>query len=170
MRKIVLFTMIVLLLSVVFVFAQKTKTDFSGEWTLNADKSEMGDVGRRGGGMGVSKMTVEQKGDKLIVESFRKNRDGDEVSSKNTYTLDGKKCKNEGNFGTTESIVKWGKDGKMLTIESTMKFSRGDREMTMESTEKWSLDNGVLTVETTRSTPRGERTSKAVYDKVKKDK
>lgn len=170
MRKIALFTMIVLLLSTVFVFAQETKTDFSGEWALNADKSENGGGGRRGGGMSASKMIVEQKSDKLIVESFRKNRNGDDVSTKNTYTLDGKKCKNKGNFGMSESVIKWENGGKMLTIESTMHFSRGDRDFTMESTEKWSLDKDVLTIETTRSTPRGERTSKAVYDKVKKAK
>ena len=86
------------------------------------------------------------------------------------YTLDGKKSKNDLNFGTQESVAKWSKDGKMLVIESTMDISRGDRDITIESTEKWSLDKDTLTIERTRSTPRGDRTSKAVYDKVKKEK
>ena len=47
-----------------------------------------------------------------------------------------------------------------------MNMSRGDREFTMESKAVWSLDEDALTIVTTRSTPMGERTSTAVYDKV----
>lgn len=171
MRAIALFTVVVLLVGSVVVSAQEKKVDFSGTWVLNADKSDLGGGrGGRRGGMAVSKMLVEQKDEKLIVENFRQNRDGEDVSTKLTYTLDGKKCKNELNFGTQESVVKWTKDGKTLTIESTMSMSRGDREFTMESTEKWSLDKDILTIETTRSTPRGERKSKAIYNKSEKKK
>ena len=171
MRLIALFTVAVLLLGAIVVSAQEAKPNFSGEWVLNADKSTQpeGPGGRRGGMM-ASKMTIEQKDNQLIIESVRKNRDGEDVSTKATYTLDGKKCKNDTNFGTRESTANWSKDGKMLTIESTMNMSRGDREFTMESTEKWSLDKNVLTIETTSSSPRGERTSKAVYHKVEKKK
>lgn len=171
MRFIALFTVVILLLGAIVVSAQEAKPNFSGEWILNADKSTQpeGPGGRRGGMM-ASKMTIEQKDNQLIVESVRKNRDGEDVSTKATYTLDGKKCKNDSNWGTRESIVNWSKDGKMLIIDSTMKMSRGDRDVTMESTEKWSLDKNVLTIVTTRSGPMGERTSKAVYDKVETKK
>lgn len=175
MKFIALFTVVVLLMGAVVVSAQETKPNFSGEWVLNAEKSNQGGEqggergGRRGGTM-VSKMNIEQKDNQLVVESIRKNRDGEEFSTKAIYTLDGKKCKNDTNFGTRESTANWSKDGKMLTIESTMNMSRGDREITMKSTEKWSLDKNVLTIEMTRSSPRGERTSKAVYDKVEKKK
>lgn len=180
MRVIALFTVAFLLISALVVGAQESKPNFSGEWALNAEKSDMGGDrsgqrsgergGRRGGGMLASKMIIEQQDNKLIVETFRKNRDGEDVSTKLTYTLDGKKSKNDLNFGTQESVAKWAKDDKTLVIESTMNMSRGDRDFTMESTEKWSLDKGTLTIERTRSTPRGERTSKAVYDKVEKEK
>lgn len=171
MKFISLFTLIVLLMGALVVIAQETKPNFSGEWVLNAEKSSQpeGSGGRRGGMM-ASKMNIEQKDNQLVVEKFRKNREGQEVSNKETYTLDGKKCKNESNFGTRESTVNWSKDGKMLIIESTMNMSRGGQEFTMNSTEKWSLDKNVLTIETTRSTPMGERTSKAVYDKVEQKK
>lgn len=173
MRSFVLFIIVVFLMSAVVVSAQEGKVNFSGEWTLNADKSEFGGGGGGGGrgggrGMGSSKMIVEQKDNALTVETFRQNRDGEEVSTTNTYTLDGKKSNNESNFGTTVSVVNWSKDGKTLTIESTMTGSRGGQEFTMESTAVWSLEGNILTVETTRSTPRGEMTSKAVYDKAVK--
>jgi len=172
MRSIALFIAVILLIGAFVVSAQESKVDFSGEWIINADKSDLGSDrgGRRGRGMAAFKMVVEQKDNKLVVETFRKNRDDEEVSTKLTYTLDGKKCKNDLNFGSQESVLKWSKDGKTLIIESTRTMSRGDREFTMESTEKWSLDKDTLTIESTRSTPRGERTSKVVYDKKKKEK
>jgi hypothetical protein len=171
--------MVLLLISACSETVQKGAINFSGEWTLNAEKSDMGAPrggdrpgdreGRRGGmGMGASKMTIEQKDNDLIVETLRQNRDGEEFSIKSTYTLDGKKSKNESNFGTRVSTAKWSKDCKMLTIESTMTMFREDQEFAMESTEKWSLHDNMLTIETTRSTPMGEMTSKAVYDKVNK--
>lgn len=171
MRIIALFTVVVLLLGAIVVSAQETKPNFSGEWVLSADKSDQpeGPGGRRGGMMAF-KMIIDQKDNQMIAEKFRKNRDGEDVSNKETYTLDGKKCKNDSNRGTRESTVNWSKDGKMLIIESTMKMSRGDQQFTLESTEKWSLDKNVLTIETTRTTPGGERTSKAVYDKMEKKK
>lgn len=179
MRVIALFTVALLLISALIVNAQESKPNFSGEWTLNAEKSDMGgdrggqrggERGGRGGGMMASKMIVEQQENKLVVETFRKNRDGEDVSTKLTYTLDGKKCKNDLSFGTQESTAKWAKDDKSLIIESTMNMSRGDRDFTMESTEKWSLDKETLTIERTRSTPMGDRTSKSVYEKVKLEK
>jgi len=114
-----------------------------------------------------SKMIVEQQDNKLVVETFRKNREGEDVSMKLTYNLNGKKSNNDLFFGSQESVASWSKDGKMLIIESTMNMSRGDRDFTMESTEKWSLENDTLTIETTRFTPMGERTSKAVFEKLK---
>ena len=86
-----------MLLSFAVVVAQE-KVDFSGTWIMNADKSDMGGGGDRGGrsggrgGMrgGSSKMIVKIDGKKMTVESFSKNRDGDDVSNIAKYTLDGK--------------------------------------------------------------------------------
>lgn len=171
MRHLSLFICVVLILSASVVSAQESPVDFSGKWVLNTDKSELGGrPGGRRGGMAASKMVVEQKDNKLVVESFRQNRDGEEVSTVYTYTLDGKECKNETNFGTQVSMSEWSKDKKTLTVTSEMTMSRGDREFAIESTAVWSLEKDTLTIVTTRSTPRGERTSKAVYDKAKEEK
>lgn len=171
MRFFAFVAVIVFMMGMLGIAAQDIKPNFSGEWILNADKSDQpeGPGGRRGGMM-AAKMIIEQKDKQLVVETFRKNRDGEDVSNKSTYTLDGKKCKNESTWGVRELTVTWSKDGNMLIIESTMKMSRGDRDFTMESTEKWSMDKNVLTIETTRSTPMGERTSKAIYNKVEPKK
>ena len=153
-----------LLLSVIVLNAKEGKVNFSGEWILNSDESDLGDGGRRRGMM-ASKMVVEQKGEKLVVESFRTNRDGEEVSTELTYTLDGKECKNEDDFRKTVSVAEWSEDGDILTITSKINISRGGNEFTMESIEKWSMDKKKLIIDSTISTSRGERTRKAVYYK-----
>jgi hypothetical protein len=166
MRYLVLLISGVILLSADVLSAQKSAVDFTGQWVLNEDKSDLGGgSGGRRRGMSASKMVVEQKEGKLVVEAFRTNRDGEEVSTASTYTLDGKECKNESENRTSVSVAKWSEDGKALTISSKMTFSRSGQEFTMESVEIWSLAEKTLTIETTRTSSRGERKSKAVYEK-----
>ena len=166
MRFITLFMVGILLLGAVAVMAQDVKVNFSGEWVLNTDKSEMGEG--RGRGRGASKMVVVQEGNKLMKESYRQNRDGEEVKTESVYTLDGKDCENESRFGTAISFTEWSKDCKTLTIETETNVSRGDMEFTMESYEDWSLKDNTLIIERTMSSPRGDRESTMVYDKVEK--
>ena len=161
---------VLLLMSAVLVNAQESQENFSGEWMLNADKSEFGEGrGGRRFGMAASKMVVQQENNKLVVESFRKNREGEEVSQESTYTLDGTECENESNFGSQVSWVYLSSDGKKIEFESTMTMSRGDREFIIESEEEWVLADGVLTITSTRSTPRGEMKTIAVYEKAKNE-
>ena len=170
MRYFALFLCAILFLNFTIIFAGDGKVNFSGEWTLNKDKSDLGDSGGRRRGRAATKLIIEQEDNKLVVEFFRQNRDGEEVSRKLTFTLDGKKNKNDMNFGDQVSTAEWSDDGKTLTIESKMTMSRGDREFTIESTANWSLVDDTLTIDSARTTPRGERKSKAVYNKTDKKK
>ncbi|HUU26960.1 MAG TPA: hypothetical protein VM123_04040 [archaeon] len=166
MRYLVLLTSAIFLFSASLLNAQKSPINFSGKWTLNAEKSDPGESsGRRRGGMPASKMNVEQKDNKLTVEDFRTNRDGEEVSTVSTYTLDGKECKNESSNRTSVSTASWSEDKKSLTISSAIAISRGGQEFNMKSTEIWSLTEGILTIKATRSSQMGERTTTAVYNK-----
>lgn len=161
----------VLLLGVVAVYAQDTKVNFSGTWIMNADKSDLGNFGGRGGrgGRGGGEprpMTVEMKDGKMIVTTSRPSRDGGDMETVMTYTLDGKECENEGfRNSTSVSVATWSKDGKTLTIKTETHMSWGDRDMTMNSEEIWSMDGDNLVVKSTRSTPRGDMESTRVYDK-----
>jgi hypothetical protein len=166
MRYLVILAGVVFLFSASVVNAQKGKVNFSGKWALNVEKSDLGETsGGRRGGMPASKMNVEQKGNKLTVEAFRKNQEGAEDSTVLNYTLDGKECKNEGNNRVSVSVVNLTDNGKTLTIASDVTVSRGGQEFTFKSTEIWSLAEGILTVKTTRTTQRGERVTTAVYNK-----
>ncbi len=167
MRFAGLFTIAILLMSAVSMSAQDNRVDFSGEWVLNTDKSDLGRGPRgRGGGMSPSKLIIEQKENQLVVKAFRKNRSGEDVTTESTYALDGKKSENKRGFGKQVSVTEWSEDGQTLKISSTMTMSRGDRKFTMESTETWALSKSTLIIETTRSTPMGEMTSKLVYEKA----
>ena len=171
MKYCTLLVTVFLVMSAVLVDAQDKQVNFSGEWVLNTDKSELGEgSGGRRRGMMPSKMVVLQEENKLVVESFRKNREGEEVSRESTYTLDGTECENESNFGKQVSWVYLSSDGKKIEFESTMTMSRGDMEFTIESEEEWILAGDVLTIKSTRSTPRGEMNTTSVYERVKDEK
>jgi hypothetical protein len=152
-----------------FLLGQDQKTDFSGTWNLDESKSEMGDSpGGRGRRMAINKMNVTQEDNKLTVESFRTNRDGEEISTTDVYTLDGKKCENKSENRTSVSTADWEEKGKSLLIITKMTFSRGDRSFTMDSETTWSIAEGNLILDSVRSTPRGEMKSKLVYTKEAK--
>ncbi len=149
------------------VFAGDAQANFSGEWSLNKDKSDQ-PSGRRRGRMAAAKMTVTQKDNNLTVERIYKRKNGKERTITEKFTLDGKKCTNEIMNRKRTSTVKWDKAGKSLIINSTMVFERQGRSFEMTMSENWSLANGgkSLLVESTSHTPRGDRSRKTFYDKV----
>ena len=87
--RITVVSAIILLCSIGFVSAEDGEINFAGEWILDAEKSEIpeGRGGRRG--WAATKMVITQEENKLVVESSRTNRNGEERVIKATYTLDG---------------------------------------------------------------------------------
>ena len=144
-------------------YAQGGKVDFSGEWLFNESKSDMGE-GRFGTS---SKLTIKQEGNNLTIERLRTGRDGQEMTSTQELTLDGKESEYTAGRGTRKSTVTWSDDGKSLTIKSTMVFDRDGETMEMKSVEQWKLIDGgkILSIDSSSSTPRGERKATMVYDK-----
>lgn len=140
------------------------ETDYSGEWTFNESKSNLGEGRFRGAS---PTLTVKQDGINLVIERVRRNREGQESKSTEKLTLDGKECKNDTGRGTRTSTASWSEDGKTLTINSVMVFDRGGETMEMKSAEVWELTDGgkSLTIKSTSSTPGGERKTTLVYDK-----
>jgi hypothetical protein len=146
---------------------QTGKSNFSGTWALNAEKSNLGGgqgapggQGQRGG-FGGGNFVAKQESNLLTVERTR----GDQtVTSK--YTLDGKECVNSTGRGESKSTATWSADGKKLSIATTRSFSRDGQTTEMKSVEEWTLTSpSVLTIATTSSTPNGERKTTMVYDK-----
>jgi hypothetical protein len=163
--------------------AQAGKADFSGSWTMNAEKSSLGQgqgqppqsqgqppqgqgqppqgQGQRMGGFGGGNFTAKQEANLLSVDRVR----GDQtVTSK--YTLDGKESINTTARGESKSVATWSADGKTLTIVTKRTFERDGQTTEMKTTEEWSLtDAKTLSIKTTSTSPNGERTNTIVYDK-----
>ena len=144
-------------------YAQDGKVNFSGEWSFNESKSDMGE----GRFPATSKLTIKQEGNNLTIERLRTGRDGQERKSTQELTLDGKESESDTGRGTRKSTVTWSEDGKTLTIKSTMLFDRDGETMEMKSIEQWNLTDGGknLSIESSSSTPMGEREATLVYDK-----
>ena len=151
-------------------------TDFSGTWRLDADASELPDVGGRGrlfggrrqgggggrGGPGLGggarTLVIVQTGAMLIVE-----QQSDRGSRAVTYRLDGEESTNSGPRGEQTTRSRW--DGAALVTEGTQSVSTPRGDFSLEFTERRTLsaDEQTLTVEATRSTPRGDIDTTLVY-------
>ena len=154
------------------VNAQGSKANFSGNWTFNAEKSQMGQPQGQGqgggmrGGFGGGNIVVKQEANLLSVEQTRQGQDGQSVTTTSKYTLDGKESVNTTGRGDSKSTATWAPDGKSLTIVTTRSFERDGQTTEMKTTEVWSLTSAnALSVTSTMNTPNGERKTTRVYDK-----
>jgi hypothetical protein len=145
--------------------AQSEKPNFSGNWKLDREKSELGTReggGRFRGGMPDS-VIIEHKEPQLIIKRKMSLPSGEERTIELKYTTDGKSNSNEGFRGmVTNSKSHW--EGETLVTESTTETQMG----IVETKEVRSLsgDGKTMTVElTTRGGPR-EGSRKLLFNRV----
>ena len=157
-----------LLLYAVVALAQDTKPNFAGDWTLDREKSEMGEPrpgpgggGGRGRGMGMGSFSITHDGDALVVKR-KVEFQGEERTFESHYTTDGKENVNEGFRGSSvKSKTHW--EGAKLVTESVMETPNGTRET--KEVRSLSPDGKTMTVEVTSKGGFGEGTRKMVYNK-----
>jgi len=169
MRVKTLVSILVIMLITAFTFAAKGKVNFSGEWSLNEEESDLPEGRRRGAS---ATLTINQKGNDLSIERVYTRRSGEDFTSKESLTLDGKESENTTFRFPRKSVANWSKDGKSLTIASTTIFEREGNEFEMLRTETWSVkEKGKkLSIEYTVNSPRGERQGTLIYNTVKAKK
>jgi hypothetical protein len=167
LMKVLSLTMMMAFIMPAMVNAQAGKTNFSGNWTMNADKSTMPDGGQGGGPrMGGGNLVVTQAANALTVERTRTGRDGQPVTTTMKYTLDGKECVNSSPRGESKSTATWSADGKSLTISTNMKMDFNGEAREMKSSEVWTLtDAKTLSVTSTRTGRNGDVKMTIIYDK-----
>ena len=141
------------------------KANFSGSWSLNEGKSELGQMSR----FTVRTVKTEQKDDAInISKTLPGFNGGEDITNKETLSFDGKESESTifGN-GKRKSTLKWADDGQSFTINANASFERNGQNFELKSTETWSLLDGgkTLSIVTVSSSSRGENTVKAVYDK-----
>jgi hypothetical protein len=157
----------VCLLATAFLFSftkVADKANFSGSWKLNEGKSELGDFGR----FTAKKIKVEQKDDAIAISKTAASRNGEDVTTSETLTFDGKTSETTV-FGSSKkkSTAKWSDDGKTLTISYNIAFERNGETVEIAGTETWTLaDEGkTLSLQTVTTSQQGERKTKGIYDK-----
>ena len=141
--------------------------NFSGEWKLNEQKSDLGEYGGR---FAAKKLKIEGQTDAMNVERVSTSQSGEEVTMKEKLTFDGKETESTV-FGSSKkkSTSKWSEDGQSLNVNSTILFDRNGEVTEIKLTEVYKLaDNGqALSVESTSNSSFGTNTMKLIYDKVK---
>lgn len=165
--------LLIALMMPVMLQAQAGKANFSGTWTMNAEKSQMGQGGGGfggggfgGGRMGGGDMVVKQDGNVLSVDRTRPGRDGgNPVTTTTKYTLDGKESVNASQMGDSKSVATWSSDGNTLKIVTTRSFDRDGQSMSFTQTEEWSMNGSNLSIKNTSTTPNGDMSTVMVYDK-----
>jgi dipeptidyl aminopeptidase/acylaminoacyl peptidase len=162
-------TLVLALMVPAMANAQAGKTNFAGNWTLNAEKSTQPQGGQGGGGgmrMGGGSFVATQDANVLTVVRTRTGQDGQPITTTMKYTLDGKESVNTSPRGDSKSVAKWSADGKSLTIETSRTMDMNGESRTVKSTEVWALtDSKTLTVSSTRQGPNGDVKSNMVFEK-----
>lgn len=132
------------------------KPNFSGEWKMNAEKSDYGTVPKP------EKMTrkIEHVEPNLRIVSTQSGPRG-ETSAELKLTIDGKERVNK--LGNVEVKTTIGWDGTVLCIDSKRPFQTGE----LVTQERWTLagDGKTLTIRTHIAAPRGATDITLVLDK-----
>ena len=134
-------------------FAQ---TNFSGTWSLNNEKSKLGEPSFAPKGI-----TIVQGENSLSIESHM-DWQGQEMVTNEKFTLDGKECVNPGMMETQKkSVVTLSDDKTTLKIVSKIDF----QDQTMTLTDVYKLENGALVQESSSSSSFGDMSETRVYNK-----
>lgn len=156
-----------LLIAPAFLFAFTSKvyrSDFSGEWKLNEGKSELGQFAR----FATRVIKADQKEEAITISKTSPSFNGEDVTITETLSYDGKETETTV-FGSSKrkSTAKWSDDGKTFTISYTLLFDFNGQTTEIKGTEAWTLseDGKTLTLQINSSSPQGEFSSKALYDK-----
>ena len=164
--RLISLTLMLGLIAPVMTSAQAGKTNFAGNWTLNAEKSTQPQGGQGNGMRMGGNFVATQEANLLTVVRTRTGQDGQPSTTTMKYTLDGKESVNTSPRGDSKSIAAWSSNGKSLTIETSRTMDMNGTSRTMKSTEIWVLtDAKTLTVANTRQGQNGEVKTTMVYDK-----
>ncbi len=149
----------VLLAAVVISASSFAQTpDFSGSWKLNSEKSKLGAEFS----MAPGQIIVIQKGNDMSVEKHS-DFGGQEVTTTDKLTLDGKECINAGwQDSRKKSTALWSDDKKSLKITSKLDVGDGG-EMTI--VEVYKMNGANMVIESSSSSSFGDMAETMAYDK-----
>ncbi|HRZ98181.1 MAG TPA: hypothetical protein P5084_11545 [Paludibacter sp.] len=151
MKKIILIFAAVMLVNLAFA-----QTNFSGSWSLNNEKSKLGERT-----FAPKEIVMVQGENALSIESHTVWQD-QEMTNTDKLTLDGKECVNMGMMDTEKkSVATWSEDKTSLKVATKIDF----QGQTITITDVYKLENGVLVVQSNSSSSFGDMSETRAYDK-----
>jgi hypothetical protein len=147
-----------LISAMIIMMAASAQTDFTGSWKLNNSKSKLGDQFS----MAPKEVIISQSGNDMTIEKHSEFQ-GQEFTSKDKLTLDGKECVNDGMMDTKKkSTAVWDDAKKTLKIISKIPMQDGGE---FAITEVYKLDGGNFVCEMSATSSFGDMAETQVYDK-----
>ena len=139
------------------------KTDMSGEWKLNKEKSIITD-----NQLFLAGITIQLKTDSILTTRVYQNGNGEEYPFDEKISLDGKECKiSIYDMPRTSTATRSDADGS-INIKSTTSFTSGNGQEDMTANETWKLDaeGQVLVLQFTNKMSGNESTGTYYFNKV----
>jgi mannan endo-1,4-beta-mannosidase len=145
-------------------FPVKTPADFSGEWTLNEEKSYFDNAGASSFPY---KMTIAQKDHELNITRTVVLEFADDRITNERLIADGSEQDSEFMGFPRVTTALCTKDMDTLIIDSKITMQRGDRTFESITREIWTLQKQgtILTIQQYSSSPWGERNVRMVFDR-----
>ncbi len=150
---------LVFIISLAFLSATAfgQKVNFSGDWNLNEDKSELGYEFS----LAPKAMTLEHT-KKTFDQTVTSEWDGQAYESESHYTLDGEVCENPGWEGSvTKSTAVFDKKAGTLKVVTDGEV----QGMGYTLTQVYSMKDGNLIVESEAASDMGEMVETFVFEK-----
>ena len=132
------------------------KPNFTGDWKLNAAKSDFGQFPAPSAMS--QKATHEEPSLKVATKMATDNGD---MEFESTYSTDGKETTNSFGPNAMKSVAKW--EGDTLTIQTKGQF--GDAEVTIQDKWELSADGKSITIRRHFASSQGELEQKMVLEK-----
>lgn len=141
-------------------WSQDAKPDFTGKWSLDAAKSDFGQMPAPDSLV----HDIEHKEPNVKITTTQKSEAGD-TSNTRTFSTDGKESTNKITMMGTEYPVttraRW--EGQSLAVSAS--FDAQGATVQLNDTWTLSADGKVLTITRVAKTPQGDFTTKSVYNK-----
>lgn len=147
-----------------FFMTKPDRVNFSGNWSLNEGKSDLGQFGD----YVPRNISVSQKDDSITISRTSKTFNGDDVTNTQTMSYDGKETESTV-FGSSKekSSSKWSDDGQTLTITYTLLLDFNGQTNEIKGTEIWTLmdDGKTILEQNSSSSSFGDNSTKCYYEK-----
>jgi len=161
-RKICIPVLSLFLLSITS-FASSGNANYSGEWKLDKEKSDLSDSP-----LYLSKIKITQEENSLQTTRTYMNQNGEQYPFDEVITVDGEEREIMIYEMKRRTSARWSEDGKSLLIKSITKYygDSGEEEFSIKETVSLNDEGTILSIAYTTNSVYGENTGTYFYSKA----